>query len=211
MTLGGTEAERLQKMDELLRRCVRCICRILFDEILDVDQSQASIFVLEFSDDCCGVIECLVARSNSPEVFQRGGLARSVVNRMSKATIGCGFENDAVLEPDRMLGSYRSRCLERSNIIPRYDRAFSDGLLFGIPDGCAGLCRLNCATACSHETSDFLRGCNGVSSMPLLHNPAPDQSQLVQIPPAADEPVIPARGNKKARGLSRPRAFQRKL
>ena len=39
--------------------------RILRDKVLLADQSKASIFVFEFSDDRCGIIECFVARSNS--------------------------------------------------------------------------------------------------------------------------------------------------
>lgn len=53
MAFSWKEPERFQKVDELLRRCVKCTCRILFDEVLRVDQSQAPAFVFKFSDDRC--------------------------------------------------------------------------------------------------------------------------------------------------------------
>lgn len=96
MAFCWKEPERLQKFDKLLRRYVRCTYRILFNQVLRVDQSQAPVFIFKFSDDRCGIIECLVARSNSSEVFQGSGFAWPLVNRVPKTTLGRGFENHAI-------------------------------------------------------------------------------------------------------------------
>jgi len=143
MTFDWTETKRIQKFDELHRRCKNWIFRILFNEFLGVDQTQAPVLVFEFSDDRRRIIECLVACGNTPEVFERGCVARAFVNRMSKTTVGRDFENDSVLEPDETLRGYGVRRSKLPKIFPRYAFLVADGLLFGIPGGCAGLCRLN--------------------------------------------------------------------